>query len=261
MLILMNTTKTMDLACEVPAGPRTTKPVFSTEAAELTSALKGKRPVELARLMSLSETLADAAKGDLARWGTRGNDARPALLAFTGLVYRYLDAPTLDGDGWARAQDRMRILSGLYGVLRPRDRIEAYRLEMGLKWKPPGFERTGAASLVAYWKEKITARLNKDLKKGEPIVSVAAQEYMKAIDLAALKGPIINPVFKERRHDGSLKTAAVHAKMARGALARYALVKAAETPEDLMGFSELGWEASSAPPESGAWLFTRPVRD
>lgn len=256
MLILMNTTKTMDFAAEVPAGLRTTKPVFAGEAAELVGALRGKRPVELARLMGLSETLADAAKVDLARWGTRGNASRPALCAFTGLVYKYVDVPGLDADGWARAQDKMRILSGLYGVLRPRDRIEAYRLEMGLKWKPPG-----AVNPVAYWKEKITTRLNRDLKKGEPVVSVAAQEYMKAIDIKTLKGPVIHPVFKEKRHDGSLKTAAVHAKMARGALARFAIDTRAETPEDLMGFGELGWEAAEAPPESGPWLFTRPVRD
>jgi cytoplasmic iron level regulating protein YaaA (DUF328/UPF0246 family) len=256
MLILLNTTKTMDLAAEVPAGLRTLKPVFADQAAELVASLAGKRPSELGRLMGLSETLADATKADLARWGSRGNSARPALSAFTGLVYKYLDAPTLDTAGWARAQDRLRILSGLYGVLRPRDRVEAYRLEMGLKWAPGR-----ARDMTAFWREKLTTQLNRDLKKDEPVLSVAAQEYMKALDMKVLKGPVISPVFKEVRPDGSLKTAPVHAKMARGALARYALDHRVDVPEDLMGFGELGWEAASAPPESGPWLFTRPVRD
>jgi hypothetical protein len=256
MLILLNTTKTMDLAAVVPVGLRTTKPAFAAEAAELVAAVGKKRPAELAKLMGLSESLADTTKADLARWGTRGNASRPALSAFTGLVYKYVDVPTLDAAGWERAQDRVRILSGLYGVLRPRDRVEAYRLEMGLRWAPGRVK-----DLVAFWREKVTARLNRDLKKGEAVLSVAAQEYMKAIDLNELEGPVINPVFKEVRPDGSLKTAPVHAKMARGALARYALVTGAETPADLLSFGDLGWEASCEPPASGPWLFTRPVRD
>ena len=256
MLILLNTTKTMDLACQMPKGLRATAPAFLEEAAGLVEPLKAKSPAALKKLMALSAPLADATKADLVRWGTSGNSSRPAMLAFTGLVYRYLDAPSLTAAQWKTAHDRVRILSGLYGVLRPRDRVEAYRLEMGLKYKP-----RRAANLVAFWKDRITENLNGALKKGEPVLSVAAQEYLKAVDLKALKGPVITPVFKERRPDGSLKTAPVHAKMARGAMARFAIVQSVKAPSDLMAFGDLGWEASEAAPESGPWLFTRPVRD
>jgi len=255
MLILLNSTKTMDLAAPVPAGLRATRPAFGAEAAAVVAALRPRRPAELARLMDLSGALADAAKVDLARWGDRRNPARPALLAFTGLVFRYLDAPSLDADGWRRAQDRLRILSGLYGVLRPRDRIEAYRLEMGLKWAPKGTK-----DMAGFWREKVTARLNRDLRRGEPVLSVSSVEYLAAVDTGALKGPVIRPVFKERRPDGSLRTAPVHAKMARGALARWALDSRAGRPADLMEFAGLGWEAAEEPPPEGPWLFTRTVR-
>jgi len=157
---------------------------------------------------------------------------------------------------WKTAQDRLRILSGLYGVLRPRDRVEAYRLEMGLKYKP-----AGAANLVAFWKDRITANLNRSLKRGEPVLNLAAQEYLKAVDLKSLKGSVISPVFKERRSDGSLKTAPVHAKMARGTMARFAIVQRTAGPADMMGFGDLDWEAAEPVPEAGPWLFTRPVRD
>jgi cytoplasmic iron level regulating protein YaaA (DUF328/UPF0246 family) len=256
MFILLNTTKTMDLGCAVPKGLRATAPVFATEAAGLIKPLQSKSPTALKKLMALSPTLADATKADLMTWGTSGNPSRPAMLAFTGLVYKYLDAPSLTAAEWKTAQGRLRILSGLYGVLRPRDSIEAYRLEMGLKYKP-----ARAANLVAFWKDRITANLNRSLKKGEAVLSVAAQEYLKAVDLKALNGPVITPVFKERQADGGLKTAPVHAKMARGAMARFAIVHAIEDPSAMMDFGDLGWEASEPAPESGPWLFTRPVRD
>jgi len=146
-------------------------------------------------------------------------------------------------------------VSGLYGLLRPMDRIEAYRLEMGCRFAPPG-----ARNLTAYWRDRLTDALNDDLADGEAVVSAASQEYLKAVDRSRLRGPLITPVFKERRPDGSLRTPTVHAKMARGALIRHALVVGARTPKDLLGFCDLGWEAAEEPPESGPWLFTRERR-
>ena len=98
------------------------------------------------------------------------------------------------------------------------------------------------------------------MKTGEPIISLASQEYMKALDLEELIGPVISPVFKEKMPDGKLRTAPVHAKMARGALARFMLTSGARTPRDLLGFGTLGWEATAEPPVSGPWLFERPGR-
>ncbi len=127
---------------------------------------------------------------------------------------------------------------------------------MGSRWAPGS-----ARSLVAWWKEDLTAAVNQRLRKGEPLLNLAAQEYLKALDLNKVKGPVISPVFKERRPDGSLKTAPVHAKMARGALVRWCLENWIEEPAGLLAFGELGWEAENEPPESGVWLFSRPVRE
>ena len=107
--------------------------------------------------------------------------------------------------------------------------------------------------------KKLTDRLNKELAPGEPIISVASQEYVKALDIKRLDHPLIMPIFKEVRPDGSHKNTVVHAKKARGAIVRYAIETRAQTPQDLMGFSELGWQPAAPPPDNGSWLFTRPA--
>lgn len=256
MIILLNSTKTMDLAAAVPARLKPTEPEQMEAARGLAGPLSRISLKRLEGLMGLQGKLADQTRADLALWGREGRARRPALLAFTGLVYKYLDAPTLTAAQWKRAQGSVRILSGLYGLLRPLDLVEAYRLEMGSKVKPKG-----AINLVEFWKTPVTRALNEELKNGETVISLAAQEYMKAVDVKLLRGPVVNPVFKERLPDGTLKTAPVHAKMARGALARFALTKGAKKPADLLGFAELGWEAAAEPPAGGPWLFVRERRD
>lgn len=255
MFILLNSTKTMDLTQVVPTRLKLTEPVH-LEAAQLLA--KPLAKVSLARLktlMTVQGKLADQTRADLALWGQKGRIQKPALLAFTGLVYKYLDAPTLKPVQWKLAQAKVGILSGLYGLLRPLDAVEAYRLEMGSKVKPKG-----ARNLMEFWRPRLTETMNAVVKKGEPILSVASLEYMKALDVKQLPGPVVSPVFKERLPDGSLRTAPVHAKMARGALTRFALTCGAKKPEDLLGFGELGWEAATEPPVCGPWLFVRPHR-
>ena len=252
MKILYSTTKTMDLATPAPAGVRGTRPRRQAEAATLMARLKGLGRAELARLMDLSPRLADATARDIALWGERGRPRRPAMAAFTGLVFKHLDARSLAPEVWRDAQDRLRILSGLYGLLRPRDLIEAYRLEMGCKFNAA--PRTG---LAAFWRPLITADLNRDLRRGEPVINLAAGEYLDAVDVAALKGPVIWPVFKQRRDDGKLKVVVVYAKEARGLMARFILEEGITEPAGLLGFHAEGWEAAEEPPESGEWLFTR----
>ncbi len=256
MLILMNTTKTMDLSGSSPARLTPTAPCFAATAAELLRPLRRLSRAKLAAAMDLGPDLARATQADLAAWGQAGRPAAPALASFTGLVYKYLDAPTLTVPQWRDAHRRMRILSGLYGVLRPLDLVEAYRLEMGSRFQP-----RRAANLATFWKEAVTGALNADLKPGEAVLNLASQEYLKAVDVAALNGPVISPVFKEARPDGTHKNAPVHAKMARGALARFVFTSRAKQPADLLAFGELDWEASCEPPAAGPWLFTRPVRD
>ncbi len=255
MLILLNSTKTMDLKADVPARLSPTEPVHLTEARELAGPLAKMSLTRLGDLMAVKGKLADQTRADLALWGQPERLRKPALLAFTGLVYKYLDASSLTVAQWKRAQKTVRILSGLYGLLRPLDEVEAYRLEMGSKVKPKG-----AKNLTVFWRDRLTDAVNAELKDGEPVISVASQEYVKALDLKRLRGPVISPVFKERLSDGTFRTAPVHSKMARGALARFALMTAAETPDDLLGFGEMGWEPFEEPPASGPWLFARDRR-
>jgi len=254
MLLLLNTTKTMNLTATVPSRQKVTEPRQLERARHLAAKLAPISRSGLAELMSLSEKLAAETRANAALWGREDRPQIPALFGFTGLVYKNLDAGSFDAVQCREAQKRLRILSGLYGVLRPFDLIEAYRLEMG-----QNLAVGKARNLVEYWQESLTATLNEDLKVGQPIISLAAQEYMKAVDLKKLNGPVISPVFKERRGDGSLKTVAVHSKKARGALVRFALLNKAKKPVDLLEFHKLGWEAAAEPPEAGYWLFTRPA--
>ncbi len=252
MKILLNTTKTMDCESSTPLGLSLSRPRLQAETKLLATAIKTLDQDDLADVMDLSTKLAAVTRADLALWGRRGRPRGPALAVFTGLVYKALDAQTLDPVAWERSHDQLRILSGLYGLLRGLDRIEAYRLEMGCKFPPPG-----AANLTAFWKPRLTALLNRDLKRGEPVINLAAGEYTKALDLKQLKGPVITPVFKEQREDGTLKVVTVHAKVARGAMTRMILAEGLQDPADLLAFDHEGWEASREAPSSGEWLFTR----
>lgn len=252
VLLLVNTTKLMNLDAPTPPRLRTTDPSFADTARGLVQALRRHDAHALGRLMDLNPELADETRLRLQRWGGTDSPVVPALYAFTGLVFKHLDAPTLDAAARRRAQRRLRILSGLYGLLRPFDRIEAYRLEMGCRFAPPG-----GTTLTGFWRERLTDALNSELRDEEPVLSVASQEYLKAVDAKRLRGPIVRPVFKERRAGGKLVTPVVHAKMARGALLRYALETGAQGPTDLLGFSAMGWEAAEAPPPAGEWLFVR----
>lgn len=252
MKVLYNTTKTMDTSMAPPVGVRGTRPRRQAEAERLAAKLEGLDRAQLARLMDLSPRLAETTARDLALWGEEGRPRRPALGVFRGLVFQHLDPYSLPAAVWNDAQDCLRILSGLYGLLRPRDLVEPYRLEMGCKFQPA--PRT---SLAAFWKPLVTADLNRDLRRGEPVINLAAGEYLEAVDVPSLKGPLIWPVFKERREDGKLKVVTVYAKQARGLMARYVLEHGIDEPAGLLGFHGDGWEAAEEVPEAGEWLFTR----
>jgi len=256
MLLLVNSTKLMNLDSPLRARLKCPEPLFSGEAQVLVESLRSLAPGKWRQMMDLGESLIDRTRADLARWGTSGNPRRPACHAFTGLVYKGLDPGALDAASRRRARKRLRIISGLYGLLGPFDLIEAYRLEMGSRMVPPD-----ATNLHAFWRDRVTAALNNELRQGETVVSVASQEYLKAVDLAALNGPVVSPVFKELRGDGSLKTVPVHAKTARGALLHHALATGARGAAGLLDFKAHGWAATSEPPREGRWLFTRPSRD
>ena len=252
MKILLNTTKTMDVSAARPGGLRGTRPRLLDDANLLMSGLRDLDRADLAEVMDLSPALAATVGADLAVWGAPRRPRQAAVFAFTGLVFKHLDARRLPASAVRDAQVRLRILSGLYGVLRPLDLLEAYRLEMGCRFVPPG-----ARNLTAFWKPRLTAAVSADLAAGEPLLNLASQEYFRALDERALPGPVISPVFKERRDDGSLKVVTVHAKEARGRMARYVLSGRIDDPAGLAGFADHGWEPAGPPPDGGPWVFTR----
>lgn len=254
MLLLLNTTKTMDFSAPDLPDMATADPGLLKIAQKLAGKVSKMTPRQLAELMSVSDKLASETYEKFSLWGKPEQSKIPALFGFTGLIFKHLDAFSLSKDQLIFARKNVRILSGLYGLLEPFDLIEGYRLEMGYKLAEGSF-----SNLAQFWKETLTAKLNKELASGEAIVSVASQEYMKALDIKKLNHPVIMPVFKEKHPDGSYKNAVVHAKKARGAIVRYAIENRTKKPKDLMGFSAMGWKAADPTPDNGSWLFTRTV--
>jgi len=184
----------------------------------------------------------------------RDETAKPAVLAFTGDTYIGFDAPTLSVEDLEWAQDHVRILSGLYGVLRPLDLIEPYRLEMGTKLDNPR-----GKDLYAFWKGRISTVLDAAVAghAAPVIVNVASTEYFKAVDEKALKARVITPVFKEETGTAS-KVIGLMAKRARGMMARYIVTNRLDDPEALKDFREGGYTFRPEQSDANTWVFTRP---
>ncbi|MEL0205577.1 MAG: peroxide stress protein YaaA, partial [Alphaproteobacteria bacterium] len=180
-------------------------------------------------------------------------DKKPAALAFAGDTYQGLEAASLDPHEMAWAQNHLRILSGLYGVLRPLDEIEPYRLEMGSR-----LATARGKTLYDYWGKEIAAALNKQATatKAKALVNCASQEYFNAVDLAVLEPKVITPVFKERK-DGQEKIVSFFAKKARGAMARYIIQNQAKQPEDLVKFSTGGYVFQPEKSDESTFVFVR----
>jgi cytoplasmic iron level regulating protein YaaA (DUF328/UPF0246 family) len=179
------------------------------------------------------------------------NNARPAVYTFDGDVYTGLDAYSIPVEQLDVLQDRLRILSGLYGLLKPLDLMQAYRLEMGTKL-PIGESK----NLYDFWKNTLTNSLNKELKKDELFVNLASNEYFSAIDTKALKVPVITPDFKDYK-DGKLKIISFFAKKARGIMVRYIIDTNAETIDDLKGFNYDGYQFDATLSKGNNLVFTR----
>lgn len=213
MLVVLSPAKKIDMAqVECPA---TTEPAFAEEARELAEVARGLSVAELRRLMKISEDLAKLNAGRFASFGEM--ERKPAALAFAGDTYRGLEARTLDPDEMEWAQRHLRILSGLYGLLRPLDEIEPYRLEMGSRLKT-----ARGKTLYDYWGPRIAEALR--VQAGEigtdTLINCASQEYFGAVDLDALGLRVVTPVFMEDRPEGP-RIVSFYAKQARGAMARF----------------------------------------
>lgn len=238
MLFLLSPAKSLDYA--TPAHIQAhSQPLFRRQSAELIDILKAKTPQQIGSLMKLSDALAGLNAARYAAWSNRftAKNSKQAVLAFNGDVYEGLAAKTLSDTQLAWAQDHLCILSGLYGVLRPLDRMQPYRLEMGTALA------TGRGkNLYQFWGRQIAGYLNERAAADTSpvIVNLASQEYFKAVDRKALKAPVISCVFEELR-GGGYKIVSFMAKRARGLMARHAIENRLTSVEKLKGFDAEGY--------------------
>lgn len=232
MKIVISPAKSLDFESELPSK-KYSHPHFLEQAEKLNKVLVKKRPRSLSKLMGISNNLAELNWERNQQFSTPFDpaNARPAVYAFNGDVYQGLDAYTIPEDKLDKLQDSLRILSGLYGVLKPLDLIQPYRLEMGTHLKM-GRKK----NLYEFWKKQLTEHLNSELEEGELFINLASNEYFGAIDEKKLKVPVITPIFKDWKND-KLKVISFFAKKARGSMVRYIMDTNAKTLEDIQGFN------------------------
>lgn len=255
MLIVLSPAKSLDFTPAAPGVPLTT-PELKDDIAQLAKATRCLSAAQLRRLMSISETLAELNHQRFQVFDPACEDGVQAAIAFDGDVYAGLDARSLDKAALVWAQNHLRILSGLYGVLRPLDALQPYRLEMGTRLKT----RRGD-SLYAFWGERITQTLNRagEGQADPTLVNLASVEYFTAVKPKVLKLPLVTCHFKEEGPAG-LRIISFFAKKARGLMARYAIDNRIERAEDLKGFDREGYRFQPGVSSAGDWVFSRPAR-
>ncbi len=236
MKIVISPAKSLDFDSELPTE-EFSQPFFLKEAEQINKVLSKKKPKALSELMGISDKLAQLnwERNQQFSLPFTPGDARQAVYAFSGDVYQGLDAYSISPAKLANLQQSLRILSGLYGVLRPLDLIQPYRLEMGTQLKI-GRNK----NLYEFWKNQLTDQLNSELEEGELFLNLASNEYFKAIDEKKLKVPVISPVFKDWKKD-NLKVISFFAKKARGLMVRYILDSGAQSVEDIKEFQLEGY--------------------
>ena len=258
MLFLLSPAKSLDYTTRTPAAIKAlaTEPVFMPRSAELIGLLRQRSVADVAELMSLSEPLATLNVERYAAWSSQMTPAnsKPAVLAFDGDVYGGLDAKHLTRADLAWAQQHIAILSGLHGVLRPLDRLQPYRLEMGTALANPR-----GRDLYAYWGDAIAAHLNERIEADPTpvIVNLASQEYFRAADRRKVLRPrVIDCVFEDWKN-GEYKIISFFAKRARGLMARHAVKKRVKTPAGLKKFDAEGYAYDAAASEPDRFVFRR----
>ncbi len=239
MKILLSPAKSLDFESKLPTE-KTTQPDFLAEAEKLNAVLEKKSKKQLQDLMSISDNLAELNYQRYKDFSTPFNaeNARPAIFAFSGDVYVGLDAYSIPKNKIDLLQDRVRILSGLYGVLKPLDLIQPYRLEMGTHLKI-----NTKKNLYEFWANKITEALNAELKENDIVLNLASNEYFKSVNTKKLKGKLISPVFKDYKN-GKLKIISFFAKKARGSMARFVIENNVSSYEKLLNFDLDGYHFS-----------------
>jgi len=254
VLTVLSPAKTLDYETP-PQTKKVTQPIFLKRAEQLVDDARQLSPDDIRDLMGVSENIANLNYTRFMNWHPEFslNNAKQAVLAFKGDVYTGLDAETLDNKALAFAQKHLRILSGLYGLLRPLDLMQPYRLEMGLK-----FANSGGKNLYEFWGDDITRALNETLAKSgsQVLVNLASNEYFKSVKTKNLEGDLITPVFKDLKN-GNYKMISFFAKKARGLMARYIVTHELNDPEALKDFSEEGYYFSPEHSKASEWVFLR----
>ena len=253
LLAILSPAKTLDMD-SIPAGVASTKPRLASRTKELAATLEGYSPARLSKLMSISDKLA---KLNAKRWddfGSRSNPRGPAAICFRGDVYQGMEAWSLDARSLKWAQEHVRILSGLFGLLRPLDVIQPYRLEMGTK-----LPTDAGSNLYQFWGDAITRTLRKDLAaiKADVLVNLASDEYSKAVDLEGLGVEVVQTTFLQRS-GGTEKFISFHAKRARGLVARWMAEHRPRTVGELRKFDLEGYRCDTRASGDTRLVFSRP---
>ena len=254
MLMVVSPAKTLDFTSALPTA-RHTQPQFLAQSQQLVDLLKQQSPAQIGQLMEISDELAVLNAGRFQSWQqpfTPAN-ARPAVLAFMGDVYEGLDARGLSEKGMDYLDAHLRILSGLYGVLRPFDLMQAYRLEMGR-----ALANAVGRNLYAFWGELLTQALNAEAP--DVLVNLASDEYFKSIKPKLLACPVVTPVFEDYK-GGRYKVISFYAKRARGLMVRYAAMHRIGNVKKLQGFDLEGYAFVTDASDSGRWVFRRRVAE
>lgn len=254
MLIVISPAKTLDY--ETPAKTKVfTTPDYLDYSQRLINRLRNLSSLDISELMKVSTKIADLNFDRYESWNKKftQKNAKQAILAFKGDVYTGLDAETFKADDFKFAQNHLRVLSGLYGLLRPLDLMQPYRLEMGTK-----LDTEEGKNLYEFWGSVITEGLNKQLKKikSDTLINLASNEYFKSVKPKELNATIITPAFKEYKN-GEYKMIGIYAKKARGLLSRYIIKNKLSDPEDLKSFNEEGYRFNKTLSKGNNWVFTR----
>jgi cytoplasmic iron level regulating protein YaaA (DUF328/UPF0246 family) len=252
LLIVLSPAKRLDFTEADPALPASERR-FREDTASLARTARARSVAELRRMMNISDDLARLNRERFHAFDAESTDVVQAAFAFAGDVYEGLKARELDPAGLAFAQDHIRILSGLYGLLRPLDRIQPYRLEMGTRLKT----RRGS-SLYDFWGDRISKCLNAEAEgmTDPTLLNLASQEYFGAVDARALKLPVVTPHFREAR-DGESRIISFFAKKARGGMARFAIDERIDRAENLKAFDRDGYRFDKAASTETDWIFIR----
>jgi len=255
MLFLLSPAKSLDYETPTPPALRATLPQFLQQSHRLIEVLREQSPQQIATLMSLSDPLAALNVARYQAWSPHFTEenSRQAVLAFDGDVYGGLAAGSLSVDDLEWAQSHVAILSGLYGVLRPLDRLQPYRLEMGTR-----LATEAGRDLYHFWGRQIADHLNAQLRADMTpvVINLASQEYFRAVDTAVLKARVVECVFQEWKA-GVYKIVSFHAKRARGLMARHAIRHRLQTPEQLHGFDLEGYRFDAAASSPDRMVFRR----